>query len=91
MRCQAVLSNSDLSQLVDTNDQWIVERTGIRRRHILGEGEDLAGHSSRAAQRAMEMAGLAPGEIDMVILCTSSPDDVFGSACQVRQLQQQPL
>jgi 3-oxoacyl-[acyl-carrier-protein] synthase III len=80
---QAVLSNTDLEKLVDTNDEWIAARTGIRRRHILGESENLSDHGARAALRALEMAGLRPQDLDLILLATSSPDDLFGSACQV--------
>lgn len=80
----AILSNADLEKLVETNDEWIVTRTGIRRRHILGPGESLAEHSTLAAQRALDMAGVRPEEVDLVILANSSPDDSFGSACAVQ-------
>lgn len=79
----AVLTNDDLAKLVDTNDEWITTRTGIKERHILAEGESLADHAAAAASRALEMAGVDGSEVDMVLLATSSPDDLFGSACQV--------
>lgn len=60
-------------------------RAGIRCRHILSEGESLGQHAAAAAQRALEMAGVSAADVDMVILSTSSPDDIFGSACQVRR------
>lgn len=87
----SVLTNADLEQLVETNDEWIASRTGIRERHILAEGELLADHAAIAAQRAMEMAGVSPEEIDLVLLATSSPDDIFGSACQVGDVGRQTL
>ncbi len=54
-----------------------------RRRHVLAQGESLSQHAATAAQRALEMAGIAAGDVDLIILATSSPDDLFGSACQV--------
>lgn len=79
-----VISNADLERFVDTNDEWITARTGIKRRHVLGEGESMAQHAAKASQRALEMAGIGPEAVDMVLLATSTPDDAFGSACQVR-------
>ena len=77
-----LLTNKDLEALVDTNDEWIVSRTGIRERHIAAEGEftsDLAVHASR---RALEAAGRTPADVDLIILATSTPDMVFpSSAC----------
>ena len=55
-----------------------------RRRHVLADGESLSQHAALAAQRALDMAGIAAADVDLIILCTSSPDDLFGSACQVR-------
>lgn len=78
-----VLSNDDLSDMVETNDEWIATRTGIRNRHVLAAGETLTDHAVSSAKNALEMAGLAAEDVDMVLLATSSPDDVFGSATQV--------
>lgn len=83
---EAVLSNTDLEKLVDTNDDWIATRTGIRRRHVLAQGESLSQHAATAAQRALDMAGIAAADLDLIVLSTSSPDDLFGSACQVQAL-----
>ena len=80
---ESVLSNADLEKLVETNDEWIATRTGIRRRHVMAAGESLSTHAAAAAERAMEMAGVDAADIDVVLLATSSPDDLFGSACQV--------
>lgn len=60
-----------------------LQRTGIRQRHILGRNENLSDHAAKSAQLALEMAGVAPEDVDMILLATSSPDDLFGSACQV--------
>lgn len=81
-----VLTNDHLSQMVDTSDEWIESRTGIRRRHLAATGESLSELSAQAAAAALSMAGLAPAEVDLIILATSTPDDLFGSACQVQTL-----
>jgi 3-oxoacyl-[acyl-carrier-protein] synthase-3 len=79
---QKVLTNADLEKMVDTTDEWIVARTGIRERHIAAEGEfssDLALHASR---RAIESAGITPQDIDLIIIATTTPDRIFPStAC----------
>ena len=82
---EAVLSNKDLEQLVETDDEWIATRTGIRKRHILGKNETLSDHAAKASQQALAMAGIAAEDVDLIILATSSPDDLFGSACRVSQ------
>ncbi len=74
---EKVLSNDDLALLVDTSNDWIVERTGITQRHIAADGEltsDLAFEASRAA---LLSAGVAPGDLDLIILATSTPDNTF--------------
>lgn len=81
-----VLSNVDLQQFVDTNDEWITARTGIKRRHILAEGENMSEHAAKACTKALEMAGVSAEDVNIVLMSTSTPDDVFGSACQVRQV-----
>ena len=81
-----VLTNQDLEKLVDTNDEWITSRTGIKKRHILGEGETLSALGATASQHALDMAGIAAEDVDLIIMATSSPDDVFGSACAVQAL-----
>ncbi|MEM8809874.1 MAG: beta-ketoacyl-ACP synthase III [Cyanobacteria bacterium P01_G01_bin.38] len=78
------LSNDDLSQIVDTSDEWISTRTGIRQRHIAGDTDSLTSLSAEAARGAIAMANLAPADIDLIVLATSTPDDLFGSACQVQ-------
>lgn len=82
-----VVSNSELEQIVDTSDEWISKRTGIRRRHLLSPGESLAGIASIAVHNALENAGVAAEEVDLVIMATSSPDDLFGDAsCVAREV-----
>jgi 3-oxoacyl-[acyl-carrier-protein] synthase-3 len=79
---QKVLTNADLEKMVDTTDEWIVARTGIRERHIAAEGEfssDLALHASRCA---IESAGITAQDIDLIIIATTTPDRIFPStAC----------
>ena len=76
------LTNADLSRMVDTNDEWIVQRTGIRERRIAGEGESTASLATLAARRAIEAAGIDPKEIDLIVVGTITPEMVFPStAC----------
>uniref|UniRef100_A0A7S0USX3 beta-ketoacyl-[acyl-carrier-protein] synthase III n=1 Tax=Polytomella parva TaxID=51329 RepID=A0A7S0USX3_9CHLO len=79
-----VLHNRDMEKFVNTTDEWICSRTGIRERHIIGRGETLTQLSINAAQRALEMAGVSAKDVDMIIMATSTPDDTFGNACQVQ-------
>lgn len=82
---ERILTNHDLEKIVDTSDQWIVERTGIRQRHVAAEGEltsDLALHASRAAIHA---AGIDAQEIDLVIVATTTPDLIFPSTACILQ------
>jgi 3-oxoacyl-[acyl-carrier-protein] synthase-3 len=76
---ERVVTNSDLERMVDTSDQWIVERTGIERRHVAGEGELTSDLAITAASRALEAAGLGPDDIDLIIVATTTPDDTFPS------------
>lgn len=78
------LSNETLSQLVDTSDDWIASRTGIRQRHLAGHGDSLGGLATQAARQALAMAGVDPTAVQLIVLATSTPDDLFGSACQVQ-------
>lgn len=82
----AVVHNDDLSQLVDTSDEWIRTRTGIRKRHLLAEQSSLSDLAAEAAKKAIAAAHLQPDEIDLILLATSTPDDLFGSAGKVQQL-----
>lgn len=80
-----IMTNKDLERIVDTTDQWIFERTGIRRRHVAEEqgASDLA---VVAAQRALDMAGKSPEDVDLIVMGTSTPDLVFPStACLLQQ------
>lgn len=82
---EKVLTNFDLEKMVDTSDEWITERTGIKQRHIAAPEEATSDLSLKAAQKALEDAGVAPEEIDLVIVATASPDHAFPStACLVQ-------
>lgn len=74
---EKVLTNNDLAKIVDTSDEWIYQRTGIRQRHMAAEGEKTSDLATRAALKALERAGLTGKEIDAVILATTTPDQTF--------------
>ena len=79
------VSNDELAETVDTSDEWIFERTGIRFRHIAGEGETTATLATDAARKALDAAGIAPGEVDLIVLATATPDQTFpATATQVQ-------
>lgn len=78
------LSNQVLSQLVETSDEWIATRTGIRSRRLAAANDSLQAIATQASQQAIAMAGITPADIDLIILATSTPDDLFGSACQIQ-------
>lgn len=83
---QRRLTNAELAEMVDTSDEWIVQRTGIRARHIAGEGELTSDLAVKAATRALEAAGLTAQDIDLIILATATPDNTFpASAVTVQQ------
>lgn len=82
---EKILSNAELEKMVETSDQWIVERTGIRERHIAAEGEFTSDLAVAAARRALEAAGVTPASVDLLIVATTTPDRVFPStACIVQ-------
>ncbi|MCW8906627.1 MAG: ketoacyl-ACP synthase III [Sedimenticola sp.] len=79
---EKVLSNDDLAQMVDTSDQWIRERTGIHKRHIAAEGETTCDLAEKAARNAIEASGKSISDIDLIVVATTTPDQVFPStAC----------
>ncbi len=79
---QKILTNADLERMVETTDEWIVTRTGIKQRHIAGDDEFTSDLAYRAALRAIEAAGISVGQIDLIIVATTTPDHVFPStAC----------
>ena len=79
---EKVLTNADLAKFVDTSDEWIVSRTGIRERHVAAEGETTGDLAYHAAVRALEAAGVDASELDLIVLGTTTPDLIFPStAC----------
>ncbi|MBV2149691.1 ketoacyl-ACP synthase III [Sphingobium sp. AS12] len=79
------VSNAELAQTVDTSDEWIVERTGIRNRYIAGDDETTASLATDAARAALDAAGVAAQDIDLIILATATPDQTFpASATKVQ-------
>lgn len=79
-----VRTNADLEKLVDTNDEWIIQRTGIRQRYICSEGENTSTLATEAVAKALKNANLEPSDLDLVICATMTPDMVCpGTACQV--------
>ncbi|HWI52254.1 MAG TPA: beta-ketoacyl-ACP synthase III [Symbiobacteriaceae bacterium] len=82
---ERVLTNADLEKMVETSDEWIVTRSGIRERHISEPGEATSDYAVKAARKAMEMAGVTPEQIDLIIVGTVTPDMPFPStACIVQ-------
>jgi len=79
---EKVLTNHDLEKMVETSDQWITERTGIKKRHVAGDDETTCDLAEAAARRAIEAAGINATDIDLIIVATTTPDQVFPStAC----------
>ena len=74
------VSNAELALTVDTTDEWIVERTGIRFRHIAGKDETTATLATDAARRALDAAGIAPSQVGLIVLATATPDQTFPSS-----------
>ena len=74
------VTNDELASTVDTTDEWIVERTGIRSRFVAGEGETTASLATDAARRALEHAGITAADIDLIVLATATPDQTFPSS-----------
>ena len=72
-----VVTNADLAERVDTTDEWIIERTGIRQRYIAGEGETTSTLATAAARAALADAGIDASEIDLIVLATATPDNTF--------------
>jgi len=77
-----VLTNADLERMVDTSDEWIIQRTGIRERHLVDPGVATSDLAKEASLRALQQAGLTPADIDVIIVATTTPDTIFPStAC----------
>jgi 3-oxoacyl-[acyl-carrier-protein] synthase-3 len=77
---EKILTNDDLSRMVETSDEWIRQRTGIRERHIAADGEFTSDLGCAAAKAALDAAGLTPADIDMIVLATATPDHTFPAA-----------
>ena len=83
---ERVVTNADLEATVDTTDAWIRERTGIERRHLVSDGETCSDLAERAARLALEAAGLAAADLDLIVVATTTPDQYFPStACILQQ------
>lgn len=79
------VSNAEMAEMVDTSDEWIVERTGIRNRYIAGEGETTSSLATEAARRALEAAGIEAASIDLIVLATATPDQTFPATATIVQ------
>ena len=82
---EQILTNTELSKRVDTSDEWIRERTGIRERHIASEGELTSDLAMRAAQAALKDADLTPADIDLIVVATTTPDLTFPATAAIVQ------
>jgi len=80
-----VLTNADLAGAVDTSDEWIQQRTGIRKRHIAADNENASDLALQASRRALEMAGITADQLDLIIVATTTPDMVFPSTACILQ------
>ena len=82
---ERILTNAELEKMVDTTGDWILSRTGIRERRIAAEGEFTSDMGARAAEQALQQAGIEPKEVDLIIVATCTPDTVFPStACHIQ-------
>ena len=82
---ERMLTNSELAEMVDTSDEWIVQRTGIRQRHVAAEGETTSDLAVNAADKALRAAGMPASEIDLIIVATSTPDLTFPATATLVQ------
>lgn len=80
-----VMTNDDLAKLVDTSDEWIQQRTGIKQRHIAAEGENTSDLAAAAGRKALENAGLTIADIDLILVATTTPDMTFPATAAVVQ------
>ena len=77
---EKILTNADMAKIVDTSDEWILERTGISQRHVAAEGETTSDLGLKASVAALEAAGLAASDLDLIVMATTTPDDTFPAA-----------
>src|SRR5581483_7337993 len=82
---EKILSNRDLEKIVDTSDEWIYTRTGIRQRHIAADNETASDLAAVASRRAIAAAGITPEDIDLIIVATTTGDMVFPSTACILQ------
>ncbi|MEK9661001.1 MAG: beta-ketoacyl-ACP synthase III [Alphaproteobacteria bacterium] len=82
---QQVVTNAEMARRVDTSDEWIVERTGIRQRHIAADGELTSDLATAAARAALDNAGVPAADVDLIVLATSTPDETFPATATVVQ------
>ena len=82
---EKVVTNKDLEEVMDTTDEWIQERTGIKRRHIAADGETTSDMAVHAARRALEAAGISADDIDLIVVGTTTPDKIFPATATIVQ------
>ncbi|AZR82544.1 MULTISPECIES: beta-ketoacyl-ACP synthase III [Piscirickettsiaceae] len=82
---EKVMTNADLEKMVDTSDEWIRERTGIEERRIAAEGQTTCDLAEQASLQALEMAGVTPQELDLILVATTTPDKIFPSTATLLQ------
>ena len=82
---ERILTNHEIAQMVDTNDEWIYQRTGIRQRHIAGSDETTATLAFEAAARALAVAGMSPSQVELIIVATSTPEYIFPATASLVQ------
>src|SRR3990167_10711740 len=83
---ERILTNSDLEKIVDTSNEWIIERSGISARHIAGETDTVVSMAETAALQALKQAGITANQLDLIIVATCTPEHMFpSSACLLQQ------